>query len=234
MQGIKLATLDRALTSLIAMLNWEVSHNFIKENPIAGIRKLKETDSDIKIRYLSDDKRARLLAIVEKRYDYMKLLIIVAMNTGIRRGSLFTLKWCDIDFYKRTTTLEAGDIKSEKQTILPINTTAYNELKLLEKKGRGYYVFPSPRTRGKLNNVQTSWENILKTAHISDFRFHDLRHAYVKHRQTIFMIISLFELHTAMLIFFLTSARAKLVPSYFMFWSMSFSCCNSAFCIMQA
>lgn len=74
------------------MINWGGEHRYTPINLISGMWKLEGTDSDVKIRYLSDAERTRLLNTINERADYMKPLIIAAMNTGIRHGSLFTLK----------------------------------------------------------------------------------------------------------------------------------------------
>lgn len=176
--GKKAATLNRELTALIAMFNWGVEHEIIKTNPIAGIARLREIDSDTKIRFLSEDERSRLLSVIEDREDYMRILIIVAMNTGIRKGSLFALEWFDVDFVNKTIILRATTTKSEKMIILPINAIVINELKEWKELTPGMLVFPSPKNGQKLNNVQTAWETILKQAKIENFRFHDLRHDF--------------------------------------------------------
>lgn len=185
--GKKSASVNRELTALIAMLNWGVEHEIIKTNTIAGIARLREVDSDTKIRYLTEDERSRLLSAIEKRTDYMRILIIVAMNTGIRRGSLFALEWSDLNFENKTITLRATTTKSERMIILPMNAVVVNELKKWKKISErtkwkritpGAFVFPSPKNGQKLNNVQTAWEAILKQAGIDNFRFHDLRHDF--------------------------------------------------------
>ena len=38
-------------------------------------------------------------------------------------------------------------------------------------------MFPSS-DGGRLDNINTSWENPMKSAQIKDFRFHDLRHDF--------------------------------------------------------
>lgn len=185
--GKKAASVNRELTALIAMLNWGVEHEIIKANNIAGMARLREVDSDTKIRYLSEDERTRLLSVIENRTDYMRFLIIVAMNTGIRRGSLFALEWSDVDFENKTITLRATTTKSEKMVILPMNATVLNELKKWKMASKlkkwkniipGAFVFPSPKDGQMLDNVQTAWEAILKQAGIANFRFHDLRHDF--------------------------------------------------------
>lgn len=45
-----------------------------------------------------------------------------------------------------------------------------------DRKRANEYVFPSPKTNGKLNNIKRSFQRALQTAEIKDFCFQDLRH----------------------------------------------------------
>jgi integrase len=40
------------------------------------------------------------------------------------------------------------------------------------------YVFASPQTGGRLDNITTAWEALVEAAKIADFTFHDLRHTF--------------------------------------------------------
>jgi integrase len=113
--------------------------------------------------------------------DYLKPMVIVSLNTGIRRGSLFKLRWNDIDFKEEILTVRADSAKSGKQVQITMSTkligvlaawkaqTCYNEKAL---------VFPSPKGGGVMDNCRKAWANLLKEANIKDFRWHDMRHDF--------------------------------------------------------
>jgi len=62
---------------------------------------------------------------------------------------------------------------------IPLNDTALNALSVWEKiVPKSDYVFPSPVTGEKLNNVKRSWNTLLKAAEIENFRWHDMRHDF--------------------------------------------------------
>jgi len=105
------------------------------------------------------------------------------MNSGIRRGSLFSLKWGDVDFVAKTVTLRASTTKSGKLLRLPMNKTFINTLAIWRKQSTDItpeaLIFPSPKKKGTLMvDIKRSWETVLKFAQIENFRFHDLRHNF--------------------------------------------------------
>jgi len=98
------------------------------------------------------------------------------MNTGIRRGALFNLKWNDVNLEEKTVTLRSETAKSGKSAVLPLNKTALETLQGVKHEGE--YIFISPRSDTRLNNVSKGWLNLMKRAKIENFRFHDLRHDF--------------------------------------------------------
>lgn len=207
-KGVKFATLNRETTTLKAALNWAVKRGLITDNPLNGLRRLSELDSMSKTRYLSSEERSRLLVALNarekemrearqrtlthsnKRYlnsldefafvDYFKPMVLVALNTGMRRNALFSLRWEDIDFQAGTIFLRADAAKSKKHMIIPMNATVRETLtawKEQEKKDSGL-VFANPLTGKKFDNCNNSWKSLLKAAGIEKFRWHDMRHDF--------------------------------------------------------
>ena len=90
--------------------------------------------------------------------DYLKPLVLLALNTGLRRGDLFTLEWTDVH-------LEQAQIRkvinktSRKNTdrtpaTLPLSSEATSILKQWKRQGDGRGLcFPSPRTGKALDNI---------------------------------------------------------------------------------
>jgi integrase len=211
-EGRKAATINRHMAALNASVNWAVSHELIEGNPLVRLGRLKERDSNVKVRYLSDDERTRLMAALDNREkrirearlshnewlserereampeidrkfaDYLKPMILVSLNSGLRRGSLFGLKWNDIDFFTRTMTIRPDNDKPEKTLQLPMNTTVNETLAAWKEQSRpasdDALIFPSPVSGGELNNVKKSWANLLREAQIENFRWHDMRHDF--------------------------------------------------------
>ena len=150
--GLKASSLNRQITALKAAINWAVKREIIAANPMARLERLREEDSETKIRYLSPEERERLYAALDERErriqaerdnhnnwleerskpvlpdlkqcafaDYLKPMIIVSLNTGVRRGSLFQLLWSDIDFQEGILTVRPPSEKSSKLIHIPMN-----------------------------------------------------------------------------------------------------------------
>ncbi len=138
------------------------------------------------------EERARMIAWAQKRHlptlpdlngltytDYLKPLILAVLYSGMRRGEAFSLLWSDINWEQNTITIRAESAKSEKMRHIPMCAALRQVLEQWQAQGMGQgLVFPSPKTGGRLDNIQTSWERLIKDAKIEGFRFHDLRHSF--------------------------------------------------------
>jgi len=110
--------------------------------------------------------------------DHLSPIIILTLNTGLRRGELFNLKWDDINFPGKTLTVIGATAKSGETRHIPLNDEALNVLKNWQKQSSDKnLVFPG-KDRVRLDNIKTSWTKLITDAKIKGFRFHDLRHTF--------------------------------------------------------
>ena len=116
---------------------------------------------------------------VGDRYvDHLRPLIILALNTGLRRGELFLLSWKNVDLKAKQITVASTTAKSKKTRYVPLNSEALSTLRTWHKQtGDSEYVFPN-KNGEPLTDVKHSWASLLERAGITDFRFHDLRHDF--------------------------------------------------------
>ncbi|WP_352426187.1 site-specific integrase [Aminomonas paucivorans] len=114
--------------------------------------------------------------------DHLKPMVILSLNTGIRRSSLFGLEWRDVDFDNENLTVRAAVAKAGKTYHVPLNRAALDMLRKWRGQSRGNgLVFPSPKTGGVFENCDSSWVGVLKDAGIENFRWHDMRHDFASH-----------------------------------------------------
>jgi integrase len=70
-------------------------------------------------RRLSEDEETRLLAAAP---PLLRSMIVVALDTGMRRGEMLALRFADIDLGKGVITLRGQTTKSKKTRFVPIAT----------------------------------------------------------------------------------------------------------------
>lgn len=101
---------------------------------------------------------------------YLKPLIVLAIETGMRRGELISILWKDVDLNART--VRVTKTKNGHPRTVPLSPTAIGTLdSLLRNHAR---VFPVSS-----NAVRLAWERLRKQAEVADLRLHDLRHEAV-------------------------------------------------------
>ncbi|WP_323154860.1 site-specific integrase [Pseudomonas alvandae] len=110
--------------------------------------------------------------------DHLKPMVLLSLNTGIRRGELFDLKWPAVNFATKTITI-SGDLSKTLETRhIPMNKEALATLKAWKRQSTGTgYIFPG-QDGGRLDDVKTAWLNLLERAEIEGFRWHDMRHDF--------------------------------------------------------
>jgi len=109
-------------------------------SPTLNIERLPEPyDPD---RYLRPEDVERLLKVckvVDTKWRKMSALIVLAHHTGLRRGSLMSLRWSDIDFQQRTATVLRT--KNGLPIVAALSHRAVMELKKLPGKYPDEYIF---------------------------------------------------------------------------------------------
>jgi integrase len=212
--GVSAGGINRPVSALKAMLNRAVEWNAIESNPLAALKPLKEDSgknvrflSAEEESALRETLEARQLAqrLERARYnewlvarkkaplpeylpnqftDYVKPLVLLALNTGMRRGELFNLVIEDVELNFGTRqegriVVRGAGAKSGNSRNIPLTTEARALLKdwirITQPTG---LLFPSPVTGERLDNITSAWGTLIKSAGIKKFRFHDLRHTF--------------------------------------------------------
>lgn len=164
------ATFNRYKAVLSKVYNLGIANKLIKENPVKYLKQLQE--KNFKIRFLSKEEEVKLFHSIRKLNPHIEDIVICALQTGMRRGEIFNLKWSNIDF--EYGFIELLETKSGRSRKIPISD------KMLEVLGRQQnetdYVFVNKETKKPYTDIKHSFTNVLKQAGITNFRFHDLRH----------------------------------------------------------
>jgi site-specific recombinase XerD len=173
-RGLKPATLNRyrallSLTYSIAIRNGKVSLN-----PARLVRLRKENNA--RVRFLSADEEAALRSKIRETHPDGEAEFDLALNTGMRRGEQYWLRWQDVDF--KTGILTIPRSKHGEKRHVPINPAARAALEALWQR-RTAPGFVCPGVEAERGRDWRRWfEEAVRLAEIENFRWHDLRHTF--------------------------------------------------------
>ncbi|HEX8174039.1 MAG TPA: site-specific integrase [Pyrinomonadaceae bacterium] len=167
------STVNRELTILSRVMALAVDAGHISENPCRRVRRFKEDNE--RIRFLTEDEEARLMKQIGGR-ELLRSVVIFALNTGLRRGEIFSLRWSEVDWSRNF--IHVINTKTGKSRIIPLNDATRDVLLRQQKKSESEFVFVSPRTGARLRNLRNSFGKACEDAKVLNFHFHDLRHTF--------------------------------------------------------
>ncbi len=175
------ATVRRYLAVLSHLLSVAVKEwGWMDDSPMRKVSKPKEPQG--RIRYLSDDERAALLAACkESRSPVLHDIVLVLLCTAARRSEIENLRWPEVDFSQNQIILEGARSKSGYRRVIPLVGPAFDILKERARWRRldTDLCFPAPPRHGqkpKPYSIQSAWDWAIARAEIKNFRMHDLRH----------------------------------------------------------
>ena len=172
-KNVSPASVNRALACLKCMFNKTIGWGKTDENPASKVKLFKENNK--RIRYLEQEEMIKLLANCKGN---LKTLVILALNTGMRKGEMLGLKWNDIDF-KHNIIFLLNTKNNEKREI-PMNEHTRNALIGVRKHPKSQFIFYN-RNGNPLGDIKKSFFTACKKSDILNFRFHDLRHTFASH-----------------------------------------------------
>lgn len=220
--GNKPRSVNRDIQRLQSVLSRAVEWGVLESHPLAGLKPLK-ADKTGRVRFLSKSEESALRKALFSRedarrkarirfntwrvarnkaplpersdelVDHIKPMVLLALNTGMRRGELLGLKWGAVNLPGKQVTVTAETAKSGHTRRIPLNTEAHSTLtawhKRADKPGPDELVFPGANG-GRMKRIDTAWESLMKRAGLwikdkddpkkghSTFRLHDCRHHF--------------------------------------------------------
>ena len=199
--GTKPTTVLRDVMTLSGVLSRAGKLDKLSANPVRRIERPR-IDRTPKVRYLDPAEERRLREALRERDaemraardsanrwrkerkqdplpplphygDHLTPAVRLSMNTGMRRGELLALRWANVDMKGRQLTIEGATAKAGQTRHIPLNAEALDVLRhWKEQAPAGERLFPID------TGFKTAWGKLLERAHISAFRWHDLRHHF--------------------------------------------------------
>jgi integrase len=165
------STINREVALLKAVFNKAILWGKARENPVKHVKLYRENNTII--RFLS---RSEARSLLDACNNLLKPIVLLALNTGMRKGEIFKLQWRDVDLKRGI--LKIRDSKDGTDAHISINENVKELLSELPRFDDNPHVFPGMKSAAPLNNVRHSWQTALKKAGIKNFRFHDMRHTF--------------------------------------------------------
>jgi integrase len=176
-KGNKPATANRLLAAIKHMFTKACEWEMITEGTFKRVHKVKSLQENNKrLRYLTKEECQSLINACDK---HLKPIVIAALNTGMRRGEIFSLNWNNIDLKHGFILLEKT--KNGDRREIPINDTLKRTLQGLARRLDIPSVFCDHSTGKRYTDIKHSFNSACRRAGIDDFHFHDLRHTFASH-----------------------------------------------------
>ncbi len=185
------ASINRMMSCLRHIFNKAVDWEMIEQSPFNRRKSLILKENNERKRYLNQDEIDPLLdacsaKVIEfpnnkrvkniKRSDpnYLREIVECAINTGMRRGEILSLRWNQI----KDGLIYLTKTKPSEPREIPINDDLEQVFKRIRKRQefKSKYIFTY---RGKpVSGIQRAFNGAIKRAGLEDFTFHDLRHTF--------------------------------------------------------
>lgn len=107
------------------------------------------------------------------RSPWLESVIVIAVETAMRRSEILALTWEQVDLERRFIRLEIGKTKNGEGRRIPLSTRAVRALQTIPQDKAGS-VFPISG-----DALESQWKGARARAGLSDLHFHDLRHEAV-------------------------------------------------------
>ncbi|HEX3035839.1 MAG TPA: tyrosine-type recombinase/integrase [Thermodesulfobacteriota bacterium] len=164
------ATINRELSCLKTMFTKAIEWGLVTSNPVKKVKLFPEKPK--KERVLSDEEFQKLY---DASSDFLKPILIIAINSGMRRKEIITLKKEDINLKQEFITVRES--KNNDSRIIPMNEVLKETFKSVTNNSSGEYLF-GDRTDYLLDLVEQRFYKALSKSGIEKCSLHDLRHTF--------------------------------------------------------
>jgi integrase len=168
------ATSNRYRAALSLTYKLGEQNGKVDANPARKVKQRREDNG--RLRFLSFDEEARLREHILEHWPHHWPDVQLALNTGMRAGEQFGLKWADVDFERRLIALY--ETKNGQPRHIPINDDAFASLRALETQ-RNEQEWVHLNWRGDKTASPRFWfEQAVRASGIERIVWHGMRHTF--------------------------------------------------------
>jgi integrase len=206
-KGNSNATINRQITNLKSCLSRAVEWEIIDKHELHKVKQLPEDNSKVRYLSKAEEKALRkamrqrdarikqerlngnnhreqrgydlLPCLLQRSFvDHLEPIVLLAMNTGMRRGEILSLRWENVNFDTNTLTVIFENAKSGKTRHIPLNGEVLRTLQSWQGDTESTGVVFKGVNGNPMTDIGKGWDKLLEEAGIASFRFHDLRHHF--------------------------------------------------------
>ena len=181
------ATINRYRCTLQTILTWARKKRLMPKgwiNPVSETERMPE--DNMRSRYLKPDEYDRLIKMTRiSQWKKLTAIVMLAVTTGARKGTLLGLKWKDVDLERGEAYVQRT--KNGEPFVLVLTKEVLAELNRFQSKAnRDEYVFCGKNPYQPIN-FNKVWERALMDARLANTEttsskdklvFHSLRHTH--------------------------------------------------------
>lgn len=187
----KIATINRELSIMRKMMRYALGNGWVLRDIFFNAKVIESSAEIERNRLLTPEEEARLIAacVGEREVVYerkrkgkqedvharinvdnphLKAMIILAIDSGMRKGEILRLRWQDLDFHNNIIRVVGSHTKTERERFAPFSRRAQSDLAELKNITLGNKPFP-------FADIKRSFATAKRVACIEDLHFHDLR-----------------------------------------------------------
>ena len=176
------STLNRYQSALGSLFKYLKQRRILPRswhNPLRDIPSQPEGEG--RLCYLTAEQIKKVVSVARTLpWSKFPALIMVAFNSGLRKGALMALRWRDVDWAAGTVTVERT--KNGRGIVCPLTSETMAELKSIklvdDKPDALIFCGKHPH---KSHDFRHSWERVLAEVGIPYMPFHAMRHSTASH-----------------------------------------------------
>ena len=204
---VKLSTINRELAAMRRMMRYAFAEGWVTKDIFFGA-KIIDTGAETprhQMLSVADEKRLLEACQGERETTYtrtrfgkketitatlrvdnpaLKAIILLALDSGMRKSEILKLSWSDIDLTTNKIRIRASHTKTERERFAPLTERTKVELYRVREYTPGDQPFP-------FEDFKRSWETAKRIAGVTDLHFHDLRRSALTRWQSYGLPISL-------------------------------------------
>jgi integrase len=166
----------RTLGLLGAIMEYAVGTGYRADNPVRGVRREADRKRTARLNEADYRRLGSRLAAAERagvHWQAFEAIRLIAL-TGCRRGEIEGLRRAEVDLAGHA--LRLGDTKTG-YNVRPIGIAAFKALNRALERGKGDFVFPALRGRGRFQGLGKAWRKIAGRR-LPGVTPHVLRHSF--------------------------------------------------------